>query len=305
MFQALSIGESVPSTDFDAVVHSVFRSALNLNLEDNKLLTLVLPDQPDLPHGIRINAPADFSFTGFRIGERATRRDNFLRLASLTIGLSGAPKWISALTAFHADPSDTSVRLAWQAAWRALNMRQRLARTTIVADELFDSNENEKTSPISRRAATGMRALLDAAQRFDSQAASSAASQLIGLGEGLTPSGDDLLAGFLAGLHCAVGENTQRAQFLFEFGEAAIRLSSRTNDISRAYIYHAAHGRVSSRIADLARALCGSTFRARLQPALAAALQMGHSSGMDAVTGLLCGIVAFSNARPRFSPVLS
>lgn len=305
MFQALSIGESVPPTDFDAVVHSVFRSALNLNFEDNKLLTLVLPDQPDLPHGIRINAPADFSFIGFRIGERATRRDNFLRLASLTVGLSGAPKWISALTAFHADPSDTSVRLAWQAAWRALNMRQRLARTTIVADELFDSNENEKTSPISRRAATGMRALLDAAQRFDSQAASSAASQLIGLGEGLTPSGDDLLAGFLAGLHCAVGENTQRAQFLSEFGEAAIRLSSRTNDISRAYIYHAAHGRVSSRIADLARALCGSTFRARLQPALAAALQMGHSSGMDAVTGLLCGIVAFSNARPRFSPVLS
>lgn len=292
ILQALSIGESVSQADFDAVVHSAFRSALNLRLENNELLTLVLPDQPDLPNGIRVDAPADFSFVGFRIGERAARRGDTLRFASLTVGLSGAPKWISTLTALRFDSSDLSSLSAWQAVWRTLNARQRLARATIVADELLAPNEDKKTNAISRRAGTGMRALLDAARRFDPHAASSAASRLIGLGEGLTPSGDDLLAGFLAGLHCAVGEDARRAQFLSEFGELAIGLSRGTNDISRAYIYHAAQGRVSSRIAELAQALCRPEPPARLQSALAAALQLGHSSGMDAVTGLLCGLAA-------------
>ena len=63
---ALSIGYAIPRADFDAAVHSVFKSALNLRLASGgKLLTLVASSEADLPQGIRVDTPDDFSFEIF------------------------------------------------------------------------------------------------------------------------------------------------------------------------------------------------------------------------------------------------
>jgi hypothetical protein len=110
----------------------------------------------------------------------------------------------------------------------------------------------------------------------------------------ITPSGDDLLVGYLAGLWCAVLDNSERAQFVANLGKAVVRLSRRTTDISRAYLYHAARGQVSSRLADLAEAICRGENLERISMTVESAMQVGHTSGMDVVTGLLIGLVIWT-----------
>ncbi len=46
---------------------------------------------------------------------------------------------------------------------------------------------------------------------------------LIGLGPGLTPSGDDFLVGYLAGLWCSAGSTRLRVEFLSALGKAIVR----------------------------------------------------------------------------------
>src|SRR5512145_1647095 len=91
--RAISIGYAVPNENFDASVHSVFQSALNLRLnEESGLLTLIAFGEGDLPQGIRLDAPASFSFEKFGTGEPAMCRDGILHFenSSLTVQLSGA-----------------------------------------------------------------------------------------------------------------------------------------------------------------------------------------------------------------------
>jgi hypothetical protein len=76
-------------------------------------------------------------------------------------------------------------------------------------------------------------------------------------------------------------------------GEAVIHHSHQTNDISRTYLYHAARGQVSSLLANLAGAICHGESPDRLLEITEAAMQVGHTSGMDAVTGLLIGLTAW------------
>ena len=88
-----------------------------------------------------------------------------------------------------------------------------------------------------------------------------------------------------------------------ELGQRIIELSVRTNDISRTYLFHAVHGQVSSRITALAEAISRAEEPHRLLEIAEQAMQTGHTSGMDTVTGLLLGIAAW-NAPKNVSGLL-
>jgi hypothetical protein len=137
-----------------------------------------------------------------------------------------------------------------------------------------------------------MRNLLDATQKYE-LIDDSAVNSLIGLGPGLTPSGDDLLVGYMAGLWCMVRDKSERAQFISGLGETIRHLSQNTNDISRTYLYHAVRGQVSSRLANLAEVIGQGANPEQLLEIAAAAMKIGHTSGMETVTGLLVGLTAW------------
>lgn len=289
---ALTIGEAVPA-EFDAVVHSVFRSAVNLRLNGGDgLLTLVTSDEADLPQGIRVDTPAAFSFEMLQPAEPVSCHDGFLRLASLTIDLRPASHWTCSLPALRTDLTNPQVTAAWRIVWRALNARQIQTQADIVAENLLTADLSR--SSVSSIAASALRSLITAARRLDTAALPPPLTALIGLGSGLTPSGDDLVVGFLAGLWCTVLEQGERLDFLSRLGEAVITLSPRTNDISRTYLIHAARGEVSSRLLELAQVISHGENSERLLTAAQAAMQTGHTSGMDAVTGLLMGMTVWN-----------
>jgi hypothetical protein len=175
--------------------------------------------------------------------------------------------------------------------WEALNKRQKQLSAEIIADNLLRSDVTIQSSVLSK-AGKAIRELVMATRRLD-PISTSAIEALTGLGSGLTPSGDDLLAGYMTGLWCTMRKKNNRAQFINELGERIIKLSERTNDISRTYLFHAVHGQVSSRIFALAEAIHRAEKPDSLLEAAEQAMQTGSTSGMDTVTGLLLGISAW------------
>jgi hypothetical protein len=291
---ALTIGYAVPRRGFEAVAHSVFQSAANLrSAKGGKLLTLVGSDEADLPQGIRIDTPANFSFAGLQTGEPVTCRNGILRIdsISLTVDLTRARIWKCDLPALKVDLAHPATEFAWQAVWQALNQRQRNAEADIIAENV-GRVDNPTYTGVSQKIARAMQELLQSTQQFDLAAASSI-RELIGLGSGLTPAGDDLLAGYLAGLWCTTLGKSEREEFVSGLGRKIVRLSGRTNDISRTYLYHAAHGQVSSCLAALAEAISQGKSGERLLTIAEKAMRVGHTSGMDAVTGLLLGLAVW------------
>ncbi|MDI3404974.1 DUF2877 domain-containing protein [Streptomyces cavernicola] len=114
-----------------------------------------------------------------------------------------------------------------------------------------------------------------------------AATALLGLGPGLTPSGDDFLCGLLLAAHAA----PQPPSWAAELTALAARASSYTSLVSAALLRHAADGHC---IDQAARVLRAAATGADLAPPLNALLAVGHSSGGDLLQGLCTGARAIS-----------
>jgi hypothetical protein len=103
---------------------------------------------------------------------------------------------------------------------------------------------------------------------------------LIGLGPGLTPSGDDFLGGVLVTLR-QVGRHETAHRLAAEVLAAALR---GTHPISRAHLAAAADGMGAAPLHSALASLCGPD-TPRMEEALSAIDAIGHSSGWDALAG--------------------
>jgi len=108
------------------------------------------------------------------------------------------------------------------------------------------------------------------------------AAQLIGLGPGLTPSGDDYLGGVLVALRW-VGRGAH-ADSLWRWLEP--RLSARTSAISAAHLAAAAGGEVHEVLHDLLTDLAAWE-TPDLLPSLSRLDALGHTSGWDTLAGIV------------------
>jgi hypothetical protein len=126
----------------------------------------------------------------------------------------------------------------------------------------------------------------------DPRAALQAASGLLGRGDGLTPAGDDLMAGALAGcllIGAAVGEPSAVAVVEAVAGPLGESARHRTTTLSATLLRHACRGEV----ADAAAALLGAlTGRGSAATACDAVRAVGHSSGPALAAGILTGAAA-------------
>jgi hypothetical protein len=130
----------------------------------------------------------------------------------------------------------------------------------------------------------------------DPAAALTAAQQLIGKGPGLTPLGDDVLAGALASA-LLLGRATGHRRLCRMVARLAPALCAaareRTTALSATLLHHACRGEVDEASAALLQALCG---RGDPAAALESLLALGHTSGRGLATGLLAGAAAAGGA---------
>lgn len=107
--------------------------------------------------------------------------------------------------------------------------------------------------------------------------------KLIGLGQGLTPSGDDILLG----LFCVVLMGNSPLDGLKGFPEAVLDgAEGLTNDLSLWGLKRAAKGLVREKVSDFVRDLAQGK---EITDSLESILDIGHSSGKDITTGILTG----------------
>lgn len=118
-----------------------------------------------------------------------------------------------------------------------------------------------------------------------------AVAAMIGLGVGLTPSGDDFLVGLLLAL--SVGLPGRMEPVLEELKAHIRRFSGGTNDISRQYLLCACRREYGLRLHELLQA--GAEGKG-IRTALEKTAEIGHSSGVDTLNGLLAGIKIIQEA---------
>ncbi|HLW90822.1 MAG TPA: DUF2877 domain-containing protein [Roseiarcus sp.] len=279
---ALSIGYGAPTGDFDGRVEAAYPRACVLLLDDHGLLTLVTPTIGRLPRGVVVDAPPEFAFApGVAIGAAAAARSGILRIrgAALAVDLRAAPLWRSPLGFLKIDGMRDAVARALETAGAALRQDGR--------SDLF-----------MRLAGARLAALGAATRALDAPTAEKAMSGLVGLGDGLTPAGDDYLIGYFAGLWACAGAEPLRMNFVAALGQWLKQAARDAGRISRVYLEAIANGETSERLFDLASAVAAGSDHAAVDRAVTAALAVGHSSGACGVLGFLQACASWSNETP-------
>ena len=107
---------------------------------------------------------------------------------------------------------------------------------------------------------------------------------MLGLGQGLTPAGDDYLAGVLIGLrYCARDVAASNLSLSLE-----PQLADRTNRISRAHLACVRAGHYQESITDLLTALDQNP--QRVDHCVSRLIEYGHTSGVDLLAGFTAAL---------------
>jgi len=306
-FHALSIGVQVPTRHFSGTVHSVFRQACNVKLEPQGFLALLPSEKDNVPHGIRLHTSSQPAFLDlFRVGQSVACRGGILRVdgPGFSVDLRTARPWHIDLQELHIDLHQRAQADSWAVAWSELKASRRRSGLFEIPGTVFRSKERSDTPAVMKLLlhplAHTVPALLQATRDFQLEEAGASIRPLIGLGPGLTPSGDDFLVGYLAGLWSTAGHDPSRTQFLAAFCAEIFAAARNTNEISCAYLQSAAKGHVSEPIAKVAQQLKQANNTRSVRATTQAALQVGHTSGTDGVLGLLLGCLAWPSPAPSF-----
>jgi hypothetical protein len=297
---ALSAGIEAPSRCFSGVIQGVFPHACTVRLERDAFFTLVSSEKGNLPNGIRLETPSRFTFLDqLRVEQPIACRGGILRVSGsdLSVDLRTGTPWHVNLKALRVDLHQPAQAQAWAVAWCELRRRWYGNELSTTMEPVFPLDWNSISSVSNRlldqRGEHAVQVLLEATGAFRLHHALSALTRLIGLGSGLTPSGDDFLVGYLAGLWSTVGTDGSRSRFLTAMGSWVTEAAVTTNTISSAYLRSAVRGNVAEPVATLAQQLAYGLDMEDVRAATQVALSVGHTSGSAGVLGLLLGSLAW------------
>lgn len=265
---------------FDASVLAVFERACDLVTSDGAVMALVIPQIGDGPLNIVVDGTPGL-FAGIAPGAPVTLDRDHLRVGGLTIDLGGAAVW-------EPRPDWAALRDRRAAVASCLSLLRALCLRhapigTLLA--LLGAPPSGDTSggailPTAKRAAQALREGWEG----DLQRLHEGAAGLAGLGGGLTPAGDDFLAGVM--LWAWLSHPTP-ASFCRALAEVAI---PRTTTLSAAFLRAAARGECSASWHALLAALStGPSERAEaeIRGAVHEILAHGATSGADGLAGFL------------------
>lgn len=308
-FRATRFSDAVPRSirqawvsDRPLRVHSVYRSTINIAAGDG-LLTLAQPDGGCLPNGVLVDLGPDCRAIGLSPGMVVMASSAAIHLPAigLRILLGEGRNWSPRITPSRGGASES--RLRWRD--RAPAVRAAAARLARARWEdgglgpLLMARSRRRVNvaaggpgtvsmvqPVIVARATGaLSRFRTAVDECDRSSAELAARDLVGLGPGLTPSGDDVLVGMEAALHAL---DHPMAGFL---ADAVGDAPARTTAVSATLLRHAAVGEFSERLHELLAALLGPDPAAD-GPAIEVAAAWGATSGLDCIVGVLTGLDA-------------
>jgi len=276
-------------------VHSVFSKAMNLQMGD-ELLTVADTRLMNLPYGLL----CDFSEVNLRAeaspGQRVqvSRAGLWAREARLYIDFTQASIWSPPLhlPATLDEVGRIRSRLALvQRVAQAHGMPEGLVPLFGRVDALLNGcvNNEESLSPLARYGFHKIAILVRAVRRREAQAMVEAAKPLLGLGNGLTPSGDDVLLGVFVALMATAKVSDQSTV------DAVCRTLAKlaevhTTAVSQAWFRALHQGYVAERVGILLDHIVSGASEAKLRESTKCVLSFGATSGAETILGLLLGL---------------
>ena len=240
-------------------VHSVFTHAVNLELGD-QMWTVVARGGHDAALTLRLSGVVTPGDLGLRVRDPVYVRSRHVRAGPAVIDARTAVRWMP--QAYDVDRDGLGERIAeLEAAARRIAWPGSWPLAGAVAGALASARPGD----------------LDEAVR-----------RAVGRGPGLTPAGDDVLAGILAVLTApplAPGAGGAREPAAARLRAALAPALPATTEISRALLAQASHGHVSRPLWELVSTVLSG--RAPSAQARADVLGTGATSGGDTCAGLV------------------
>lgn len=311
---AIIRGSRFPKEPFPFVLHSIFPSAINISRENDELLaSLVLKKSAMHPRAVFVlsdgQEPVDFSRLNLAPGmEGHADADGFHIQSELLIQY--APD-VTTLPSSRISIEFSNLHHDWLRAFEYCTAQLSALQKQKNADldiETLIVGESEGDLPACTSFDARQRALLinsiqnlgKAMRQADAKSALRRACRLIGLGQGLTPAGDDFLTGFSYALMCRqqIAEDKQSlavSEFIHGLKNRLRNEPGQTNDISRTFLLLSLSGEASEALKRLASAFEDGFSRQQFEFALQVLAGIGHSSGLDAACGFIYGV--FQNDR--------
>ena len=276
-------------------IHSMFHRAVNVAI-DGTMLSLLSSELPRMPNGVRLSSVMlEELLRGLGPGMEVLVGDGGLLIpgCNFSLCLPEAPPW---------EPRPDIEGYSWQCETVAQHVRllalylvdrpQRGGLAALVGQLLLGQAVQEM--PLARMALPRLRLLERTAKEQNIAGVEEATRGLAGLGPGLTPAGDDVLAGFaavMALLSARISADGTSRSHVAEVIAAVAR--PRTTVLSGVLLEYAARGEVAEQLGEvlLALALPAEESEAVLQAA-EKLLAFGGTSGGDTLLGVLFGLRA-------------
>lgn len=271
-------------------IHSTYRNTMNVRFPGDQLVCLHSGRELIAPFGIavgrRFHSPA---FERIVPGIRVQAADDVLRApdVGLEVTLGGIPVW---------EPRARPMSLAPEAAARHAEIPEAILLQHDNPDGLAGLVNGADGTPLLRRARASIGDLTEGFARRDTARLVAGAEPLLGLGPGLTPSGDDFLAGFLG---TAMLAWPSAAALLHDAGRQVLHLAeSRTTLLSRAFLAHALRGVLAPPVDALAAAMFEDAGQPAVARAARSAASLGHTSGLDTLAGMAFALRSLAQVGP-------
>ena len=310
-FKVLSVSsfliEVPPFCGLNGEVFAIFDHSCHVQMNDGRMVCIADARIENGPITVRAALPRhlDFKALGVRLGMPLRMEgEDWILGDEILLRLSGAARWVPPAISGFPSHATASRRMSTLCHGLERDVPEAgLAPLVRHAEDLAHGGQiilgsvsdlvhiaSQRVAKIVEGVRAGRRRQIDDGVRG-----------LIGLGPGLTPSGDDLLAGFMIGL-ITTSDLSDRAPKEWPPRRG---LADLTAAIARTILIHATTGttRLSNALLSYAVKGVGSDSVHRLLQALlqsndapeptAAALKMtrtGHTSGWDCLAGILLGI---------------
>ena len=277
---ARSIGSTAAGilrTSANGTVVATFARACYLDL-GGTIVAVVAPDLLNGPLNVVVTAPAAFSFEQLTAGQTVRISPHALDIGDrIRVDTTGTPVWPARLRAVaRRDARTLGARVA--------------ALEAILTEAPEESLARAERRPW--RAAEAMSVLAEGLRRRNARMVREAAGRLAGLGPGLTPSGDDVLAGAMLALTLVRSPQPPRLR------EVILRAAAeRTTRVSGAYLQAASRGEAGEAWHALRDALAPQTAGpGALDSAARRVMAFGETSGADMLAGFVLGLRALMAA---------
>jgi hypothetical protein len=293
-FEARKTGVLVHSLSGKGKVVSVYPKAVNIRCSQGLVVSLI--EEAEHMTVLSLHVPAYFRSQGAKTqtGTRVRFEKDRLSFDGFCVGFNQDTPWEAPLAPRDVQGFSLSKRAIFQEALLQQGKRGGL---------LGLIRPGEEQNVFERKAAGILRRIL---QQTPDGAYINGLSQLVGLGPGLTPSGDDFIAGLLLGEEILSLLKAPQGKIHSGPIHAVIPLKinkgelwhglTATNDGGRTLLYQTLLGCFPNYLISVAKNLGNAQAMGDVADAVRRAVSHGETSGTDALVGLLFYLNASANA---------